>query len=202
MKNSPDHLSSATRGIVTPSSAALGAALGAATGAAFHMAPGLATHNRVRVASGRSPRSTRSRLLRQLDPDADVLPAPADVVRPMATLMARDVAMLTSLRQNRYLNVDQQPSSSRQPGAWRHDPRIRSIYDKGLRTRTRPVSLTNQSAATVTGRPPTPAPSAAAGEGAGVIARSGCVDLLTLPTRSNLYRLSCTIGSSKHEQPS
>ena len=38
--------------------------------------------------------------------------------------------------------------------------------------------------------------------GAGVIARSGCVDHLAPPSHSNPYRLSCTIGSSKHEQPS
>ena len=92
---------------MTRSRAASGAASGAAPGAAFHMAPGLAVQNRVRPASGRSPQSTRPRLLRRLDPEADVLPAPADVVNLMATLTARDVAILASLRQYRYLNVDQ-----------------------------------------------------------------------------------------------
>jgi len=43
------------------------------------MAPGLAIQNRVRPASGRSPESTRPRLLRRLDPEADVLPGPADI---------------------------------------------------------------------------------------------------------------------------
>ena len=201
MRNSRHHLSAATSGIVAPSWVALGAALGAASGAAFHMAPGLATHNRVRVASGRSPRSTRSRLLRPLDPDADALPAPADVVRPMATPTAPDVAMLTSLRQNRYLNVDHQPPASRQPGARRHEPRIRSIYDKSLGTRAQPVSPSNQFVATLTGRPPARAPAAAGRERASGTARSGCVDYLASPARSNPCRLSCTIGSVKHEQP-
>jgi hypothetical protein len=54
------------------------AASGAALGAAFHIAPGLATQRRVQPASGLSSESTRPRLLRRLDPDADVLPTPAD----------------------------------------------------------------------------------------------------------------------------
>jgi hypothetical protein len=35
-----------------------------------------------------------------------------------------------------------------------------------------------------------------------VIARPGCVEHLTPPTRSNLDRLSCTISQAHHEQPS
>jgi hypothetical protein len=64
-------------GTVTRSRAASGAASGAAPGVALHMAPGLAIQNRVRPASGLSPESTRPRLLLRLDPEADVLPAPA-----------------------------------------------------------------------------------------------------------------------------
>ena len=92
---------------MTRSWPASGAASGAALGVALHMAPGIAIQNRVRPASGRSPESTRPRRLLRLDPEADVLPAPADVVELMATLTARDATILASLRQYRYLNVGQ-----------------------------------------------------------------------------------------------
>src|SRR5712692_4792055 len=72
------------------------AALGAALGAAFHMAPGLAIQNRVRAASGQSPKSTppstRSRNLHR--------PADADIVEPMTTLTAVNVAIFAPMRQH------------------------------------------------------------------------------------------------------
>ena len=75
---------------------ALRAALGAALGAAFHMAPGLEIQNRVRAASGQSPKSippsTRSRNLHR--------PADADIVEPMTTLTAMNVAILAPMRQH------------------------------------------------------------------------------------------------------
>lgn len=92
---------------MTVSRAASGAAASAATGAAFGIATGSRIGLPVSSGAGLSSTSSRPRLVRRIDPEADVLPAPRDVVELMGTLTARDVGILMALRQYRYLDLEQ-----------------------------------------------------------------------------------------------
>jgi hypothetical protein len=152
--------------------AASGAALGAASGAAFHMAPGLAIQRRVQPASGLSSKSTLPRLLRRVNPDAS----------PVFSRLYR-----VELRSRHEPRLGQ--SMSKASELERNGPSLGmgldlvdrqcklkrfARYLDGLRTVHR---------------------------NARVIARLGCVEHLTPPTRSNPDRLSCTINQAHHEQP-